>query len=48
MRQITFMFISLACVNSDTHNLQSVFRRTVYFVGSLCQAFFAETGGNWA
>ena len=48
MRQITFMFISLACVSSETHNLQRVFRRTGYFVGSLYQEFFAETCGNWA
>ena len=48
MRQTNFMFISFACVSSETHNLQRVFRPTVYFVGSLYQALFSETCGNWA
>ena len=33
----------LACVSSETHNLQRVFRRILYTNGkSLCQAFLAE------
>ena len=36
--------ISLACVSSETHNLQRVFRRILYRNGgSLCQAFLKET-----
>ena len=39
----TLLFISLACVSSETHNLQRVFRRILYTNGPLCQAFLAET-----
>ena len=39
-----YVIISLACVSSETHNLQRVFRRILYTNGrSLCQAFLAET-----
>ena len=35
--------ISLACVSSETYNLQRVFRRVLYRNGgSLCQAFLKE------
>ena len=38
------VLFSLACVTSETHNLQRVFRRILYTnERSLCQAFLAET-----
>ena len=42
------MLISLACVSSETHNLQAIFLRIYDTKGvSLCQAFLAETVENW-
>ena len=39
-----FILVSLACVSSETHNLQPVFLRIYDTKGeSLCQAFLAET-----
>ena len=36
--------VSLACVSSETHNLQRIFRLILHTNGeSLCQAFLAET-----
>ena len=49
MRQVIclhdgFILVSLACVSSETHNLQSVFLRSYGTKGeSLSQAFLAET-----
>ena len=44
LRAYFFLLISLACVSSETHNLQRVFGRILDTNRrSLCQAFLAET-----